>query len=150
MSEKELHEGGCICNAIRYEVYGPPAMVAYCHCDDCRKSSGSVVSLLAGFHKRGFSLVKGNPAYFAPTPIVKRSFCNICGAPLFYENQNFSENIYIHIGSFDEPERLPPDRHTWVSERISWHAIGDELKQYEELSNGGLADNTPPYEKPVS
>lgn len=148
MKENQLYEGGCICRAIRFKVYGPPAMVAYCHCSDCRGSSGSVVSVLAGFRREGYELVRGNPALFAANPEVKRSFCDTCGAPLFYENRNFPENIYIQIGSFDEPELLPPDRHTWVADRISWHEISDGLKQYEKLSNDGLPGNTPPYEKP--
>lgn len=149
MNEHELYSGGCVCGAIRYRVLGPPAMVAYCHCHDCRKSSGSVVSVLAGFQKVGFELSDGNPTCFEATPTVKRSFCKSCGTPLFYENQHFHENIYIHIGSFDHPEELPPDRHTWVSDRISWHEIKDNLKQYDQLSNVGLPGNTPPYEKPA-
>jgi hypothetical protein len=148
MTENEPFSGGCACSAIRYEIYGPPAMVAYCHCDDCRRSSGSVVAVLAGFPRDGFDLIDGFPSYFSATPAVKRSFCKTCGSPLFYENRDFPENIYIHIGSFDEPGTLPPDRHTWVSERISWHEITDDLVQYEKLSNAGSPGNTPPYAKP--
>ena len=148
MTEHEMYSGGCACNEIRYKVYGPPVMVAYCHCDDCRKSSGSVVSVLAGMQRSGFELINGKPAYFDATPAVKRSFCRTCGAPLFYDNLNFPENIYIQIGSFDDPHQLPPDRHTWVCERISWHEIKDNLTQYSQLSNQGLAGNTPPYRVP--
>jgi len=148
MTETKLFNGGCICGAIRYKACGSPVMVAYCHCDDCRKSGGSVVAVLAGFRRDGFEIVNGNPTYFGTTPAVQRSFCNTCGTPLFYENQNFFENIYIHIGSFDQPEKLPPDRHTWVSDRISWHEINDNLTQYEKLSNAGQSESTPPYEKP--
>ena len=148
MTEHETYSGGCACNEIRYKVYGPPVMVTYCHCDDCRKSSGSVVSVIAGFQKSGFELINGNPTYFDATPVVKRSFCRTCGAPLFYDNLNFPENIYIQMGSFDDPRQLPPDRHTWVCERISWHEITDNLRQYKQFSNEGLAGNTPPYEVP--
>jgi hypothetical protein len=31
-----------------------------------------------------------------------------CGKPLYYHNPNFSVNLYLHIGSFDEPKALPP------------------------------------------
>ncbi len=148
--KNELYQGGCICSAIRYSVYGPPAMVSYCHCDDCRKSSGSVVSVLAGFEREKFKLIHGSTTYFAPSADAKRGFCKDCGAPLFFENLNYPENIYIQIGSFDNPEKLPPDRHSWIAERISWHEIKDDLKQYEKLSNGGLTGNTPPYERSSS
>ena len=148
MTDSDLHQGGCGCRAIRYKASGSPVMVAYCHCADCRTSSGSVVSVLAGFRRTAFELLIGSPSSFSSTPEVKRSFCNTCGTPLFYENQSFAENIYIHIGSFDHPEELPPDRHTWVSDRVSWHEIKDNLKQYESLSNAGKPENTPPYVKP--
>ena len=47
MSETKQYNGGCICGTNRYKVFGPPAMVAYCHCEDCRMSTGSVVAVLA-------------------------------------------------------------------------------------------------------
>ena len=85
MNEYELYSGGCVCGAIRYRVLGPPAMVTYCHCDDCRKNSGSIVSVLAGFQQAGFELERGNPTSFEATPTVKRSFCKSCGTPLKVE-----------------------------------------------------------------
>ena len=147
MPKQDHHPGGCACGRIRYTAAGAPVMVAYCHCDDCRKSCGSVVAVFAGFPKSRLSLLQGEPANFTTTPNVKRRFCAGCGTPLFYENEQFPENIYLHIGSVDNPGALPPDRHTWVSDRVPWHAISDDLTQYEQLSNAGLPDNTPPYEK---
>lgn len=135
MSEGELLDGGCRCGAIRYRVAGPPVMVEYCHCNSCRKSSGSVVSVLAGFPRDGFEILKGEPTYYDSTPVVRRSFCGDCGTPLFYENQDYAGEVYITLGSFDQPENLPPDRHIWASERIRWHRIGDDLPQYDEFSN---------------
>ncbi|MDH3692791.1 MAG: GFA family protein [Gammaproteobacteria bacterium] len=149
MTEKKLYNGGCGCGAIRYQVYGPPVMVEYCHCDDCRESSGSAVTVLAGFRQNGFEILDGLPLYYDATSAVKRSFCGTCGSPLFYENQDYPEDIYIHLGSFDQPEELPPDRHVWVSERISWHEIKDGLSQYEQFSSAGLPEGAPPYKKPI-
>ena len=66
-----------------------------------------------------------------------------------YANRNFAydENTITHIGSFDHPEKLPPDRHSWVSERVCWHEIKDDLKKFDQLSNVGLPGNTPPYDQ---
>ena len=147
MNSSEQYSGGCVCGEIRYQVAGPPAMIAYCHCEDCRKMGGSVMAVLAGFAREGFNLLQGDARSFGRLPGVLRSFCSTCGTSLFYENQSFPENFYIHIGSFDDPEQLPPDRHTWVSSRISWHKIDDDLTQYQCLSNSGKAGNTPPYVK---
>ena len=147
MHDKPQNTGGCACGVIRYTTSSSPAMVAYCHCESCRKSCGSVVGVLAGFARTGFELNSGEPAVFKSSAAVQRSFCKSCGTPLFYENQGFPENIYIHIGSFDHLENLPPDRHTFVSERVCWYQISDDLTQHEQLSNAGLAGNTPAYVK---
>ena len=43
-------EGGCRCGAIRLRAYGrADAGIIYCHCRDCRKSSGAPVSPFAGY-----------------------------------------------------------------------------------------------------
>jgi len=147
MTERELFNGGCRCGAIRYRVSGPPVMVEYCHCDSCRRSSGSAVTVLAGFPRDGFEILNGLPTYYESTPVVKRSFCGICGSPLFYENQEYPDEVYISLGSFDQPEQLPPDRHVWVSERITWHRIGDDLSQYDQFSGTGSAEGAVPYKR---
>jgi hypothetical protein len=147
MKSKAL-EGGCFCGAIRYQVSATPAMVAYCHCADCRRSGGSVVSVLAGFPREGHALLQGDPRYHEDQQGIRRGFCGDCGTSLYYQNPNFPENLYLHIGSFDEPEALPPDRHTWLSQRVSWHRVDDEFARYDGLSNNNQAGNTPPYRDP--
>ncbi len=149
MTEIELFKGGCRCGGIRYQVSGPPVMVEYCHCVSCRKSGGSAVTVFAGFQRTGFEITNGNPTGFNAATAVNRSFCGHCGTPLFYENQNYPEDLYIHLGSFDQQEELPPDRHVWVSERISWYEINDDLPQYDEFSGSGRPEGAPPYKKPV-
>lgn len=148
MNEGELYNGGCRCGAIRYRVSGPPVMVEYCYCGSCRRSSGSAVSVLAGFPRDGFEILDGSPSYYDSTPEVKRSFCGTCGSPLFYENQDYPDEIYISLGSFDQPEELPPDRHVWISERIAWVHIQDGLPQYDQFSGTGSAESAVPYKKP--
>ena len=33
--------GNCLCGAIQYELLGPPIVNVLCHCNNCRKSTGS-------------------------------------------------------------------------------------------------------------
>jgi len=33
--------GGCLCGAIRYEFRGDLLRTLNCHCDDCRRATGS-------------------------------------------------------------------------------------------------------------
>ena len=148
MGGTEQYGGGCRCGAIRYRISGAPVMVEYCHCHSCRKSSGSVVASLAGFRREGFELLSGSPTFFEGTPGVKRSFCGTCGSPLFYENSDYPDEVYVSLGSFDRPEALPPDRHVWTSGKIGWYRIGNDLPQYAEFSGSGSAEAAVPYKRP--
>lgn len=146
MSESERYDGGCRCGAIRYRAGGDPVMVEYCHCDSCRKASGSVVMAFAGFPREGLEILTGEAASFEGAPGVTRRFCGTCGSPLFYENADYPDEIYICLGSFNRPEALPPDRHVWTSDKIAWHEIGDDLPQYAGFSGAG--GSAVPYKRP--
>ena len=67
---------------------------------------------------------------------------------IFYENHEYPDEGYISLGSFDQPEELPPDRHVWISERIAWYEIKDGLSQYNGFSGTGSAEGAAPYKKP--
>jgi len=148
MGDNEHHDGGCRCRAIRYHFSGAPVMVEYCHCESCRKASGSVVAAVAGFRRDDFRLLSGKPTGFETIPGVTRSFCGTCGSPLFYENSDYPDEIYVGIGSFDRPSELRPDRHVWMTDNVSWHKIGDDLAQYDRFSGSGPASEAVPYKKP--
>ena len=34
-------EGGCLCGAVRYRSEADPVLTAHCHCEDCRRTSGT-------------------------------------------------------------------------------------------------------------
>src|SRR5260370_38480539 len=38
-------EGGCLCGAVRYRSDAEPVMQVVCHCETCRKNSGSAFSM---------------------------------------------------------------------------------------------------------
>lgn len=42
MSTANIIKGSCLCQEIQYEVTGAPQITLLCHCDDCRKVTGSV------------------------------------------------------------------------------------------------------------
>ncbi len=36
---KPPYTGGCLCRAVRYELFARPLAVNACHCNDCKKTS---------------------------------------------------------------------------------------------------------------
>ena len=48
-SGAERYTGGCLCGALRYEVFGESIGSGHCYCVDCRRASGSGFIPFMGF-----------------------------------------------------------------------------------------------------
>ena len=79
----------------------------------------------------------GRKAY-PSAPGVERAFCPECGTPLTWETDFKKEGriCAIHISTFDDPEVLPPDGHSFYTERISWFEVADTLPRHEAFVAG--------------
>jgi hypothetical protein len=130
-----LNRGGCRCGELRLVAVGEPDTVVYCHCGDCRRSSGAPVSLFAGYPGGRVEVERGAPKIYESAPGVRRSFCGDCGTPMFYEDERLPGEIYISIGVFDAPESLEPRGHSWFSRRLPWLDIRDDLPRHETSSH---------------
>jgi len=56
-------EGGCLCGGVRFRVKGKLGPAAYCHCQQCRRASGSAFAANA-------------PARTSPNPTFLRSIAD--------------------------------------------------------------------------
>ncbi len=48
----DVHEGGCLCGAIRYRVMGNPQRASVCHCTDCQRVLVARLPLSSGSKRR--------------------------------------------------------------------------------------------------
>jgi hypothetical protein len=113
---------------------GSPSFVVYCHCRDCRRSSGAPVSLFAGYRTEQVELPGGRPKGYESSPGVHRSFCGTCGTPISFEDERLPGEIYLPVGIFDDPEAFEPEEHEWWSLRPRWFDVRDGLPRHEESS----------------
>ncbi|MFC3615557.1 GFA family protein [Lutimaribacter marinistellae] len=121
--------GGCLCGKIRYEIDMPAISSGYCHCRFCQRFTGSAMSVWTAFPSAGLHLVKGEPRFFASSPIAERGFCPDCGAALFYRLVRPQPAAYVVVfkGSLDAPEQNAPSAHSGVESRMPWLEILDDL-----------------------
>ena len=129
MADQAVHDGGCLCGAVRYRASGAPAWVTHCHCESCRRATGGAVTTWAGFAAKDFAVVRGTITRFASSPGVLRGFCGACGSPLSFEGGLFPDEVFLTIGSLDEPNALPPTSHAFSAERIAWLHVDEALEQ---------------------
>jgi len=117
-------DGGCLCGAVRFRAEGAPKWTIWCHCQSCRKHSGAPVSVFAAFDEAMVKVATGEIAMFTSSPGVRRGFCANCGSTLTCGGDRSPGELHIHIGAFDQPERLAPMAEVYPEERLPWVHLG--------------------------
>lgn len=133
----KLHTGRCLCGAVKLEVTGEPLWKAHCHCESCRRSTGSALATFVGLPHEAVRFVEGTPKVYVSSPGVERLFCGTCGAPMAYQAARWPDEIHLHISVLDDPEAFPPTAHVYTAEKLSWLHLDDGLKQFDQLGVSG-------------
>lgn len=145
MSNDGAITGGCHCGAIRYEAFGKPVYVLYCHCESCRKTTGAPVVMFVMFMKDQVRFTKGERRIYESSPGVHRTFCSNCGTPLTWEGVWGGKTIIeVYVSTLDHPDVFAPDRHVFHGERISWFDVADRLPRYSGSSTDAEPDSFGP------
>ncbi len=120
----DIHRGGCRCGAVRFEVRGAPLTVGLCHCSDCRRETGSTFLYYGDWPAERFSVTGHYGTYEG------RSFCPLCGAPVFHLNTARAE---IVLGALDDVQAgFAPTREGWVKRREPWLEPVGKAAQFEQ------------------
>lgn len=125
--------GRCRCGAIRYTATGVPAHHALCHCNECRKSSGSFVVGWALFASDSVT-IDGVPVSYESSPGTIRQFCGTCGTGLFYRNEAiFPGQVDIQTATLDDPDALPAQARIQIADAPRWMAGFGALPAFERF-----------------
>lgn len=106
-----LYVGGCFCGAVRIAIDAEPLRIGICHCLDCRKRQGAIFHSFAVFPAKAVTITGETRQY------QTRSFCPVCGSPLF---DRFGEEFELHAGCLDDIDRLRPGYESWTIRREAW------------------------------
>lgn len=139
MTEVKQHTGRCLCGAIRYRATGAPNWAAFCHCESCRRATGGAVNAYAGFPAENFRFEAGQPATFASSSGVRRTFCPRCGTSLTYASDRWPTEIHVLLGTADHPEDFTPQAHTFTKDSLPWLHFADGLPVYRTVASDSEA-----------
>ena len=134
MSETKL-SGHCYCGTVKFEVSGDSYWIGHCHCESCRRQSGSVMTSFAGFRQHRVIFTGAMPNRFNSDDGVTRSFCGQCGSPVAYESSDRPNEIQLQLGLFDDLESLKPIDHSFLNEKPSWLHADEHLLQSDWSSD---------------
>jgi hypothetical protein len=130
-------EGGCLCGAVRFRLDEAPQSSSICHCRSCRRASAAPSVAWVSVARERFVLLAGSPKAYASSPGVTRTFCERCGSPITYANDDSAETLDVTTVSLDEPERFPPTREIWLEDKLAWQPTDAHLGHFARWSQEG-------------
>lgn len=132
---QSMLSGSCLCGSVQYEVNGDPVRFYHCHCQRCRKATGTGhASNLLVSPKSSITWTKGEDL-LARYKVLEAErfyncFCKECGSPMPRVVPEL-DAVLIPAGSLDsEPPISPQGRIFWDS-RKEW-SCSDDLPTYTE------------------
>ena len=123
----------CCCGAFSIEVSGEPTLNAVCHCDSCKRRTGSAFGWSAYFRDEDIGVRTGELAVytFKGPPEGRRWFCPTCGSTVMWEGGDFMPGQTGFAGGCFASTPLPEPnitarehgRYAWVSLPETWTKI---------------------------
>jgi len=130
MAQTTEATGGCLCGAVRYEITGTMRRVVYCHCSQCRKTSGHYVAATAVALDDLNIVADSGLTWYASSEIADRGFCHCCGSSLFWRPAH-GRYMAVMAGAIDAPTGLTSKEHIYVADAADYYAICDGLPQFD-------------------
>ena len=125
-----VHEGSCLCGAVRFRAEGAPINVRVCHCRLCQKSMGAPFFARALFPQTAVTL-EGPTGGYSTSDRIARVFCRRCGTRIgSWRTDGTAAGVALAL--FHDRDAFSPTEHIWVSEKIDWVRISDQLPQFPE------------------
>jgi len=130
-------KGSCLCGQVQYSVTTEIEDFYLCHCQQCRKITGSAfasniltkpvdVLWVSGIEKIKRFDYPGKRTF-------TKVFCTECGSGLPYLNEKGSA-LVIPAGSLNNEPVLKPKNNIFWTDRAQWYEVGIEAPQCSKFA----------------
>ena len=121
----------CLCGEAQLSCGCPVGTGSYCHCEDCRKQTGSAFSIAIPFEAGDFRVLRGKIGSFTKSSDsgndLTRNFCLNCGSPLFGTSPEHPGMVYVKAGVLDDQSLVQPTHQSWCQSKVEWSEIDKKL-----------------------
>ncbi len=128
--------GSCLCGAVRYEVTGEPVRVAQCHCDDCRRATGSAFATNVFVEENNLNVLQGSTTSYQHTAdsgsMMTKEFCATCGSQLFGSGSGSPGIKNVKIGTIDNVGEIRPQIEVYTSKSLPYTPPLDFTDKFEK------------------
>lgn len=131
---KNRYSGKCLCGAVTYVIDAPPIVVAQCHCEECRRLSGTGHTVGAMFSSDAV-IVTGELNEFTyksdKGSVVTKAFCAGCGSPMYGMNTRIPNHLTITLGTMDDCSDLDVEVVIFERDKQHWDQLGDAVLSFK-------------------
>ena len=131
-------KGSCLCGGVTFSIEGAVGPFELCHCNRCRKASGSAYVAALVSESLGFKLTSGEDliksfeaAIIDAPPPYTVYFCSVCGSHLPNPKPP-GPRVDIPAGLLDDEVPISPDKHIYTEYKANWHQLDLQLPAYTE------------------
>ncbi|NRB18752.1 MAG: GFA family protein [Rhodobacteraceae bacterium] len=131
---KNKYSGKCLCGEVTYHVEGQPIVVAQCHCEECRRTSGTGHTIGAMFSSETFVLngIISEFKYISGKGSeVTKAFCARCGSPIYGKNTRMPDHLTLTLGSIDDSTGLDVQVVVFERDRKHWDQLGEDVMSFQ-------------------
>lgn len=115
-----MRTGGCLCGAVRFTAREVPATAAVCHCEMCRRWTGSALIEVsvptAALTWEG----EDHIARRQTSEWAERAWCRDCGSGLWFRmtaENDWAGNTDLPLGLFDDPDGFEITSEIWIDHK---------------------------------
>ncbi|MDW6004318.1 GFA family protein [Vibrio mangrovi] len=125
--------GQCCCGAVRFTVKDSFSRFFFCHCEQCRRMTGSAHASNLFTEPENITWTQGveqTTRYEHPERSFTQVFCSTCGSGLPYVNSS-GKYLIVPAGSLDSEPSKAVDARIFCQEQTSWHKEGLSAKIFD-------------------
>jgi hypothetical protein len=133
------YTGSCLCGEVRFEIDGEFERFYLCHCEYCRKDTGSAHAANLFSASAALKWVSGENKvrqFNLPSTRHSRSFCGTCGSAL-PNVQMSGKLLVVPAGSLNSEIPIKPEAHIFVSSRAGWDDALEKVATFDGLPSEG-------------
>lgn len=131
---EQNYSGSCLCGVVRFQFKGPATAFRYCHCERCRKATGSA-------HAANLFVPEAQFAWHAGEERVTRYdlpearrfavwFCSECGTRVPHKIRDRGDYL-VPAGAVDGALGMRPDAAIFWASRADWYVAPGELPTHD-------------------
>ena len=101
----------CSCGQLNLAIEGEPSRIAMCHCLECQRRTGAVISNQARLRCEQVTIAGKATAWMRTAEsgnAMTFHFCPTCGSTVYWENEGIPGYVTFAIGNFAGPNFPAP------------------------------------------